>query len=178
MYIRAKSFVESSGCRTCPLEISERRLRLTHYWRKSKMYLTFFWFESAHNLELRREMSHVWMSHVTDINESCHTYGWVMSQIWMSHVTRMNEWCLMYKWVMSHISSICVTWRFNCMCDMSRPRVWHDSFICVTRLINSHDLCEIMFETAHNLKVTVVGFKFRFRFKFRCRFGLGFGMWI
>jgi len=29
-------------------------------------------------------MSHIWMSHVTHINESCHTYEWVMSHIWMS----------------------------------------------------------------------------------------------
>ena len=45
------------------------------------------------------------ISHVTNMNESCHTYEWVMSQIWMSHVT--------YKWVMSfvfdgeHVLSIC-----------------------------------------------------------------------
>ena len=25
--------------------------------------------------------------------DSCHTYDWVMSHIWMSHVTRMNESC-------------------------------------------------------------------------------------
>ena len=72
-------------------------------------------------------MSHVWMSHVTHMNESCHpyewvmscigmshesrhanvvvtdTYEWVMSHIWMSHVTRMNESCHPYEWVMSHI---------------------------------------------------------------------------
>jgi len=35
--------------------------------------------------------SHVWMSHVTHMNESCHTYEWVMSHTWMSHVTHMNE---------------------------------------------------------------------------------------
>ena len=33
------------------------------------------------------------MSHVTHMNESCHTYEWVMSHIWMSHVTHMNESC-------------------------------------------------------------------------------------
>ena len=27
------------------------------------------------------------------MNESCPTYEWVMSHIWMSHVTRMNESC-------------------------------------------------------------------------------------
>ena len=48
-------------------------------------------------------MSHIWMSHVTHMNESCHTYEWVMSHIWMSHVTHTNESCHTYDWVMSHI---------------------------------------------------------------------------
>jgi len=33
------------------------------------------------------------MSHVTHMNESCHTYEWVMSHVWTSHVTHMNESC-------------------------------------------------------------------------------------
>jgi len=55
-------------------------------------------------------MSHMWMSHVTHMtescrtyaNESCHTCEWVMSNMWishvthlMSHVTHMNESCLL-----------------------------------------------------------------------------------
>ena len=50
------------------------------------------------------------------MNESCHTYEWVMSHIWMSHVTHMNESCHIYmneschtyewvssqKWNMAH----------------------------------------------------------------------------
>jgi len=48
-------------------------------------------------------MSHIWMSHVTHMNESCHTSEWVMSHIWMSHVTHLNESCHTYEWVMSHI---------------------------------------------------------------------------
>jgi len=70
-------------------------------------------------------MSHIWMSTVTHMNESCHTCatyvgvtwntqswdqpkkschvtrGCVMSHIWMSHVTRVNESCHTYEWVMS-----------------------------------------------------------------------------
>ena len=30
--------------------------------------------------------AHVWMRHVTRMNDSCHTYEWDMSHIWMSHV--------------------------------------------------------------------------------------------
>ena len=66
------------------------------------------------------------MSHVTRMNESCHTYEWVMShvwmshlsnrsgavvmegkvqkiRIWMSHVAYMKESCRTYEWVLSHI---------------------------------------------------------------------------
>jgi len=70
------------------------------------------------------------MSHVTDTNESCHTYEWVKSHTltrpvthmnksfhryrWItlhirtspsiiSHVTHMNEPCHTYQWVLSHM---------------------------------------------------------------------------
>jgi len=61
-------------------------------------------------------MSHIWMSHVTHMNESCHTYEWVMSHIWMGHVTHTNESCHTeschtYEWVMSHIGMSRVTHR-------------------------------------------------------------------
>jgi len=56
-------------------------------------------------------MSHIWMSHVTHMDESCHTYRWVKSHIWMSHVTRIDESCHIYGWVMSHIWMSCVTYR-------------------------------------------------------------------
>ena len=42
------------------------------------------------------------MSHVTHMDESCHTRGWVMSHTWMSHVTHMDEFCHTHGWVMSH----------------------------------------------------------------------------
>ena len=42
------------------------------------------------------------MSHLTHINESSHTYEWVMSHIWVSPVTHMNESCHTYEWIMSH----------------------------------------------------------------------------
>jgi len=37
------------------------------------------------------------------MNESCHTYEWVMSHIWMSHVTHMNDWVMSHIW-MSHVT--------------------------------------------------------------------------
>jgi len=57
--------------------------------------------ESCHTYQW--VMSHISMSHVTRMNESCHTYEWVMSHIRMSHVTHTNESCHTYEWGMSHI---------------------------------------------------------------------------
>jgi len=48
-------------------------------------------------------MPHICLSHVTHLNESCHTFEWVMSHIWMSHVTHLNESSHTFEWVMSHI---------------------------------------------------------------------------
>jgi len=60
-------------------------------------------------------MSHIWMSHVPRMNESWHTYKWVMSHMWMSHVTHMTESCHTYEWVtahtcMSHVTPMKYSW--------------------------------------------------------------------
>jgi len=41
--------------------------------------------------------------HVTRMNESCHTYEWVMSHIQISHVTHINESCHAHALVESNI---------------------------------------------------------------------------
>ena len=41
-----------------------------------------------------RVMSYKWMSHGSQMDESCLTDGWVMSQKWMSRVSEMDESCL------------------------------------------------------------------------------------
>jgi len=52
------------------------------------------------------------MSHGTHMNESWHTYEWVMyfkselkklKPVWMSHVTHMTELWHTYEWVVAHI---------------------------------------------------------------------------
>jgi len=43
------------------------------------------------------------MSHVTHLNESCHTSEWVMSLIWRSHVT--HPWVMSHFW-MSHVTHL------------------------------------------------------------------------
>jgi len=35
-------------------------------------------------------MSHIWMSHVTHMNQSCRTHEWVISRTWRSRITRIN----------------------------------------------------------------------------------------
>jgi len=108
-------------------------------------------------------MSHIWMSHGTNMNESCQlwgTYEWFMSHIWMSHVTHINETGLTYVWVMSHIwmshgTNIKTTYEWQLsskyailmfvpwlihMWDMTPPCVRHDSSICETWLIHTRDM--------------------------------------
>ena len=129
-----------------------RKQREVIYFCKERWFsLDFIWCA----LFVRWVMSHMWMSHVTHVNESCHTCEWVMSHIWMSHVTRMNESCHTCEWVMSHMwmsyntytaaqhctdhrssaSPTCVTWLIH-MCDMTHSYVWHDSFIRVIWLVH------------------------------------------
>jgi len=92
-------------------------------------------------------MSHIWMSHVSHMNESCLTYEWVMSHIWTSHVSHMNESCLTYEWVMSHICihkwdmTYSCEWdmTYSCEWDMTHSWVRHDLFMCGTRLICGWD---------------------------------------
>ena len=91
--------------------------------RYKKSNLLLFYKKSALWFLKVRVMAHVNESwhHVTHMNESCHTYEWVMSHKWVSHVTHTNESCHTYewvmshtyKWVMSHIWVSHVTWEIN-----------------------------------------------------------------
>jgi len=57
--------------------------------------------ESCHTYEW--VVSHIWTSHATHMDVSCHIYEWVMSHIWMSHVTHTNE-RVMSPWWTSHVT--------------------------------------------------------------------------
>ena len=50
-----------------------------------------------------RVMSHMCMSHVTNMHKSCHKYEWVTSYMWMSNDTHVNESRYTYEWVISHM---------------------------------------------------------------------------
>jgi len=71
--------------------------------------------QKTHNT--RVNMSHIWMSHVTHINESCRTYEWVMS-----HDTRINEPKIhgtrVDKLGVTRVNGLCYT----CQCVM--PHMW------------------------------------------------------
>jgi len=96
--------------------------------------------------------------------EACHTFEW--SHIWMSLVTRMNASCHTFRWVISHTWTvfegvwysliICVPWLIHVcvvtdsnvwlirMCDMTNVYVCHDPFTCETWLIQ-------IFEITHHM---------------------------
>jgi len=82
-------------------------------------------------------MSHIWMSDVTHMNESCYTYEWVIPHVWrshsfevawfgkagaqMSHVAHVNSSCHACEWVMSRM------W-MNHVCAHIFVRIYRYSF--------------------------------------------------
>jgi len=42
-----------------------------------------------------------WMSHITHMKESCHTYKRVTSHKRTRHITHTKEWCKKYEWALS-----------------------------------------------------------------------------
>jgi len=94
-------------------------------------------------------MSHIWMSHVTDMNESCaytcisilllsrntgHTCEWVMRHIWMSHVTHVDALCHAWERVTSHIWMGSIT-LVNKSC---RTCEWVLSHMCMCHITHTH----------------------------------------
>jgi len=80
---------------------------------------------------------HLWVSHVTHMNESCHTYEWAKSHIRMSHVTHMNESGHTYEW--GPVWAAVCTKGSSIWIDNHRGGlfyVWRASFKCVTWLIH------------------------------------------
>ena len=87
----------------------------------------------------------MWMSHVTPVNESCHTYEWVMVHISMSHGTHVNEsWhtCegVMTKMYMSQRQKyfLCATWLIH-MCDMTHIHKSHKTQSHVCNVTNTNE---------------------------------------
>ena len=102
-------------------------------------------------------MLHIWMSHrhTSNMCGTTHPYVWhdsfiwVMPHIWMSHVTHMNESCHTSEWVMSHILHLCVARpvfvlhttliicvscnirhrHISCICGTPHLYLWHDFYV-------------------------------------------------
>jgi len=98
------------------------------------------WWVMSHIWMIPSQVTHVndlwhtkWMSHVTHMNESCHTYEWVISHVWMSHVTRMNESSHTYEWVMSHVWMSRVT-RMNESCHTYKWIIKGSKIGCCVRI--------------------------------------------
>ena len=92
--------------------------------------------ESCHTHE--RVMSHIWTSHVTRMNESCHTYEWVKSHVWMSHVTHMNESCHTSEWVMS-LQVVRTLWFTTYECEVACMNMSCHTY----ERVMSHYECEV-----------------------------------
>jgi len=68
-------------------------------------------------------------SHAAYIDESCHTYKWVMSHIWISHAAYLNESTMqfvMHEWVMLHV------WRIDCFNNAWMSYESCHAYKCVT----------------------------------------------
>jgi len=81
------------------------------------------------------------MSHVADLNESCHTYECVMSH--MSQLCWIDHMCVYvsydtYEWVMSHVTvvldrfygCVCVIWHIWTTNESCRRFEWVMSQLC------------------------------------------------
>jgi len=77
--------------------------------------------ESCHTCE--RVTSHVRMRHVTHMKKSCRTNKRVKSHIWLSHITNVNESRHKHEWVTSHTWMSHVTYR-NESCHVNESHIW------------------------------------------------------
>jgi len=92
-------------------------------------------------------MSHMWMSHVAHVNESCRTCEWVMS-VWMSHVAHANESYRRCEWVKSCVTNSFIYATLIHMCDacmlharMSRTYEWVSHISLKIKRCMLHDPC-------------------------------------
>ena len=112
-------------------------------------------------------MSHIWMSHVSFVNElylprirvlDSNVEKWVMSHIWVSHVSYLSESCLIREWVVSpsHSSS-----RLECRemshvsylsesCLISKWVMSHSWMSCISLAFESRGRSSIVYQMSHS----------------------------
>jgi hypothetical protein len=57
-------------------------------WTTRDSFICVTWL--VHMRDMSHDTTHICMSHVTHMNESCHTYEWVISHIWMRYVKKWD----------------------------------------------------------------------------------------
>ena len=86
----------------------------------------------------------IWMSRVTHLNESWHTFRWDMSHTYILHKVFVHDSpCEKHAW---HEVFVHVTWLIHVR-DVTPPYMWHDSSrckICVTRNICTCDMTQFI----------------------------------
>ena len=105
--------------------------------------------ESCHTPEW--VVSRTLMRHVTHVNRSCHTYDWVMSHIWLIHVSQMNE-----KYHITHMDEPCHSYETV----MARERVMARSFSAIVWLDQHWSccyMCDMNTRNAHKSLASVQG---------------------
>ena len=74
-------------------------------------------------------VSHMWMTQHAHMNESWHTYKWVITHVWMSHVSHTNE---------SHLSQDSHIW----ITQITRANSWLPMFVTwKTKIDNIEAMC-------------------------------------
>jgi len=79
-------------------------------------------------------MSHIWMRHVTNMNESCHTYDGIMSHKRMSHVSHRNA------------SRICMRSSRHCTYDWVMSRMWLSHVASVRESCHTYECVSYAYE--------------------------------
>ena len=75
------------------------RWDMTHSYVQHDLFICVKWLVRTTrcirmlSLIIDESISHIWMSHVSRMNESWLTHEWVMAHTWMSHISRMNAAC-------------------------------------------------------------------------------------
>jgi len=106
--------------------------------------------ESCHTYEW--VMSHIWMSRVTHTNKAYRTYGWGTSQMWMKHVAHMDESRHAYEWVMTHI------WRRHVthMNDPCHTYEWVMSYIWMSHVTFGGGMSHVWMRHVTNIKESIM----------------------
>jgi len=83
----------------------------------------------------------IWMHHV--VYECIMFHKNTSCLIWMSHVTHMNESCHTYEWVMSHISMCDMTHWYvtRCIRCLSYSHMWYAAYMGHTWRYDAHLIC-------------------------------------